>query len=39
MASVEVLSIVVTVATIITTLSIFVLIGLVIRDWRNGTLW
>ncbi|SEL01773.1 hypothetical protein SAMN05444515_10829 [Ectothiorhodospira marina] len=39
MASVEFLSIIVTVATLITTLCIFVLIGLVIRDWRNGTLW
>ncbi|SEQ48945.1 hypothetical protein SAMN05421693_13613 [Ectothiorhodospira magna] len=39
MASVGFLTVLIVTATIITTLCILVLLGLVIRDWRNGTLW
>lgn len=39
LASVEFLSLLITVATVMTTVTLFVLIYLVIRDWRRGTLW
>jgi hypothetical protein len=39
MASVEFLGWLVTAATVLTTVSMFVLLGLLVRDWVRGTLW
>lgn len=39
MASVGFLSVLITVSTVLTTLTILALLGLVIWDWRRGTLW
>ena len=39
MAPVEFLGFLVTAATVLTTLSEFVLLGLLVRDWVKGTLW
>ncbi|AGA31925.1 hypothetical protein TVNIR_0214 [Thioalkalivibrio nitratireducens DSM 14787] len=39
MASEAFLALLVTAATVITTLSILVLLGLLVRDWIKGTLW
>lgn len=39
LASAGFMSVLITTATVMTTLSLFVLIYLVIRDWRRGSLW
>jgi hypothetical protein len=39
MASVGFLGFLVTAATVLTTLAMFVLLGLLVRDWVKGTLW
>jgi hypothetical protein len=39
MASVGFLGFLVTAATVLTTVSVFVLLGLLLRDWVKGTLW
>jgi hypothetical protein len=39
MASVGFLGFLVTAATVMTTLAVFVLLGLLVRDWVRGTLW
>lgn len=39
MASVGFLSVLITAATVLTTLTIVALLALVLWDWRRGTLW
>lgn len=39
MASAGFLGLLVTTATVVTTIAVFVLLGLLVRDWIKGTLW